>query len=1034
MLTQQTFMGLSIASFNTSLGFGSQTSTLSCTLVQDHKNLDAPNFPQVGHPTVFNYDGWTFRSILTRWTYEKSSNGFVYNVTLEDPRQVLEGYQVILEDITQTLSVPNYCNVYGYLENIAFGNSGRNDTGIKYQKILSAINSIQGGTTSFGGKVFLRAVQYTVDHSSVLGMGLDTNYRVGNNLSYLDLISELCEAASHDFFVTLEPGNVIKINVVNRSVQPVPGALTSFINSQSQIINSSSGVEFRNEVTSKVLFGGRQIRMFGVNTPSAADIEPDRIVWPFWSFQSNYDLVIGTGIDDNHIFSLDSRSVEAPGIGDIYKTDVPEMRAALAGKDAWEDFINKESSKPGQHNGKDIALGIIGQLSKNPNIKASVSQNLSTGKTEVQASSEAIENDHEEALNRIYSFVLGYARDYYGKRFIVSIPDIEAAREPDTDKIRLSLEPDDAGYIDQTELPNAIANNLLPEDFVRLANDDGRYPAYVRYDGIVDLDFSEVPDGDIVFNNAKTSAFIKCSIEQGVAFEDVSNVDGPRVVINMPGAVRHRTTDNTDVGGTLKDSLDEEKDSGGGTEDNKDDVLYGLGVDNIYTGKAGLSVLPNFVAVPLRLKESYGPWVKGGANGKLEYEHDPSLVPWEYGNFANLNIVGNAKVNTASSNLIEIETGHIELPGAPVYYPGLSISPGLPVITDIDVQVGEGGVTTVYKFSTYAPKFGRLQKQIITKFSRLERERARLERRAFERIGKTKAFTNVEREIRKLQETKRKTGTTSHGIISGEGVNDSGVVFPNVFVQPHYNFTSQLGRNYDKKAGMSMDGMFRPFTTNPVASSIGMPYYETVGSGASFPTAEDLNPFRSGMDFSIVLRDSGLPSDLTLMNDPYFGSDYRGMALRGPLVIAGWGYDTEGKPVPNESGKAGQTKTDNFEDGYLANMNSWKVGPVDLPWDDERKCWVGGGGTKAKVVQLVSDESGNFPNGYNSAYHAVEVVPNWDGISVGSGIVTTAVSGDQIKVGNFRRNIAVESGFYYALQIYGKYYIDNQLTFFGGMI
>jgi hypothetical protein len=104
-----------------------------------------------------------------------------------------------------------------------------------------------------------------------------------------------------------------------------------------------------------------------------------------------------------------------------------------------------------------------------------------------------------------------------------------------------------------------------------------------------------------------------------------------------------------------------------------------------------------------------------------------------------------------------------------------------------------------------------------------------------------------------------------------------------------------------------------------------------------------------------------------------------------------------------------------------------------MPWDNDRKCWVGGGGTKAKMVQLIADESGGFPNGYRSGYDAREVLPSWDG-TVGVGKVNTSGIGETLTVGNFRSNIAVESGFYYALQIDGKYYIDNQLTFFGGII
>ena len=66
------------------------------------------------------------------------------------------------------------------------------------------------------------------------------------------------------------------------------------------------------------------------------------------------------------------------------------------------------------------------------------------------------------------------------------------------------------------------------------------------------------------------------------------------------------------------------------------------------------------------------------------------------------------------------------------------------------------------------------------------------------------------------------------------------------------------------------------------------------------------------------------------------GDTIRAAALRGPLLLAGWGYDLQGKPVPNEQP---DDPNNRFEEHWLHKTNNWKVGPIDLRWDEERGVW-----------------------------------------------------------------------------------------------
>jgi hypothetical protein len=84
--------------------------------------------------------------------------------------------------------------------------------------------------------------------------------------------------------------------------------------------------------------------------------------------------------------------------------------------------------------------------------------------------------------------------------------------------------------------------------------------------------------------------------------------------------------------------------------------------------------------------------------------------------------------------------------------------------------------------------------------------------------------------------------------------------------------------------------------------------------------------------------------------DRRYSADYRFLGLRGPLVLHSWGYDTQGKPIPNaideydkimESGYFNPSGLkDEFYEDWLQKPATWPVAPVDLRFDRERGVWV----------------------------------------------------------------------------------------------
>jgi hypothetical protein len=119
--------------------------------------------------------------------------------------------------------------------------------------------------------------------------------------------------------------------------------------------------------------------------------------------------------------------------------------------------------------------------------------------------------------------------------------------------------------------------------------------------------------------------------------------------------------------------------------------------------------------------------------------------------------------------------------------------------------------------------------------------------------------------------------------------------------------------------------------------------------GHNISMALSYNPLDAGSDGSggyvgatgIYPSGSGSPVDF------YFEKDHwarhtverkgiRGVGLRSPMVLTGWGYDINNLPVPARSGNPQY-----FHPEASWNPHLWKSGPIDLRWDEQRGVWAG---------------------------------------------------------------------------------------------
>ena len=972
--TQQTFLGASIRGWTSSIGYGGGSS-ITIQLVEDATNGDIFSPVDPGVPVYFQYGNFTFGGLLQRVRATGGQSGSpLYEVTIIDPSSILEGVQLILSNYNGSVSVPNVFNVFGYLESIGgFGGADVNSAGIPYAKIIKGLLGISNsGSSTYGRYISFRGYQYRFDLSNL--PPVPQNYRfTGDSISLMDFIREVCTlgGAEDSYFFKLEQ-NVIRLYAMTRNSNPVTGAITRFIIDTPGAISKDIGLELRNQTTSKLLVGGDVEKIH-------LQVFDDETVQPFWGVDKDNNAIIGFNNDDVYQFTADARRINIPGMTPTYTMDIPELRSALDSRESWEIFLLNNNDVDGIHKGKADRLGIQGNLGQ---VKAFLDDLIGedTDLTSIKAklknvtpleftnlTRNALEKNNpltdsdadyiDEYIQTLYEFVSSYANSYYGKKFMVKIPYLYTYTESETGNVVTSQEPSDSGYVEEEYVERAVQLNILPEDSDALTNAENKIICYVRFDNAQDLDLSEISPEDLVFNRTTVgrgnkrnseglSVFIKCQVQSTVVYQNYSTKFSPRVVVELPGAVRSLSGDERNrYNGIFADILKKTL-AARNLEDAFEEIAREytakFGADVLFYGTRGEALNPTMLGVPLKSKvESYGPWFASGGDGKTEYQKDSNLVPWNYGGFELMNLAGNAAVASAISSQFVSEAGSVEFPDVPAISLGdLLVSSG-PYVTDIDTSIGRDGAKTTYRMQNWTPRFGKVPQSIIDRMQRIALSQIKLKKEMLARSRVSPILT--ERTQRVVRDTvNRRSHNSSHGVICGEITKTDERSIVSIFMQPTYNSIPQIAANYSDKAIASLDSLFIPFSTD-VAHTGNLPHYETRTSFTE--DFEYLDPFRGTHMSTIMSKGEVVPQDLVLRKDGYpSDNNYRALALRAPLILAGYGYTTSG------------TQTHQGQD-YRIKPQDWKVGPLDAKWDGNRHVWVAGG-TSSKLIRAISNGDG----------------------------------------------------------------------------
>jgi hypothetical protein len=434
------------------------------------------------------------------------------------------------------------------------------------------------------------------------------------------------------------------------------------------------------------------------------------------------------------------------------------------------------------------------------------------------------------------------------------------------------------------------------------------------------------------------------------------------------------------------------------------------------------AVMPSAAMVPMRSNvKMYGPYASsnfGNSSGGTSVAVDADLCPWVFGSTAAMNSAGSSIVESSAIGLTRAETGGVTIPGLPdLASLGATAGAGGPNLTNINFTFGSGGVTTSYEFKTYTPKFGSLNRHFIDKFKDIAKNRQ-------EQLKFLRSAQIVQNKIgRKIQNAKRQSvienklpGTNREASLQRvlvaemydwDGSQDNQSQRTVVGTNTLSKSVNEMTYEYDKKAYMSWDGLIGPVS---LKGDGGLPRYATFNpqghksspispqppfSVSGDCSAKDLiheqynleitqeynnpltNNFSSdehhhkgpgaGHAIDILGRGDQVPNSGIIINmyrpddNDKYADDYRFIAMRGPIVLHSWGYDLDGKPVPNasdaeEAAKQGTFKNtylkDEFLQDWLKKPSTWPAAPIDLRFDRDRGLWVSPQSYKIVVAKI----------------------------------------------------------------------------------
>ena len=635
----------------------------------------------------------------------------------------------------------------------------------------------------FGGKIIYGESEYTIEFTDLANMVMERapEYRVKGPVQSLNsLINDLCETVQIDYFIqlvapTTQNGEIddphLKVRIVDKSVVS-EGIVASLVATEKEsgfLISSTVGMELQDSPAGKVLIGGAASRTEIRNIAGSPEA---RAIWNSSGGAYSIGGSMSTAYTNPHeeipISLISSASLPAPfqspffpitSVTQSYTATLMELRMSLlngSGNDmrswmmykAYQVAAGMEpngfyaGTSPSQTDSNWYGL-LINEANLNnaariggPNGGPIGIHNAIMNKG-LYTSPGFSGSVAEESLKTLYDSVKRVATTFYGRTFLVPLP-----VEPGGLNNNLRwIDPEfKTNYEASWEISGSAWCKNRPILDTSFYDSSGRLKPYVAWGGSsFQTMYSTNPtiapqvgrpgmDFSTLGKEWGVDLYGLTASMKGKPNKDIYWIGGlPYAIIDTGAQVAHWDGWTTGIDGHI--------------------ILAGLFFGLDVSGGVNVSrhvqalmdwngkvpdhevvippemVAPSYAVIPQEsTRYSWGPWYAWSGKGKAEVEVDTTMKPETYGNAATMDEVGFGSVYAGLAGTEGIETGTVELAKVPDYNLGDKFAGSGPYVTSMDISVNvEGGIKTGYKFSTWTPSFGKLNKYNADRIARINK-------------------------------------------------------------------------------------------------------------------------------------------------------------------------------------------------------------------------------------------------------------------------------------------------------------------------
>jgi len=623
----------------------------------------------------------------------------------------------------------------------------------------------------FGGRLVFGESEYTIGFSELKAMVLARApfYRVkGPVQSINSIIGDLCETVQIDYFIQLvAPSNGViekphlEVRIVDKS-QVSAGVVKQYVNSftgQGIVVSTDYGEELQSSPTGKVLIGGPASRLV------ARGVKGSSTTLAVWDQLGEGAYVIGEPVSsvygDPHADVPIALQLECPmppqfrgpatgnalTLNKSYTATPMELRMALAypsnKKRAIENWMVYKAFQIGAdlEPNKFNADNWYGRWHINTAVLWQAHLGFMPSCSALQSTK--FFNDrftaYDNYLIKIFESVKRVAENFYGQVFLVDLPE-----EPGG--IDNNLRWIDPTFKTSYEASWKISDSAWAEDKpirdARFYDGSGKIQGYSAWDGQAfrtnidafgqggvqaNIDFSALAQDW----GTDVNGFIAAM--KGGPNKDIMWIgDKAYCIVNSGAPVRVWDTLTTSYAGMDILSRLFFKDNRTGQPLT---MIDGVDLDQSYLKEGDMTdafsvqippdlLVPDYITIPQEsTRYSWGPWyaVTAVANGSAEVETNTSMTPETYGSVASMDSVGFGSVFAGLARTEAIETGSVELSQEPEFNLGDRFAASGPYVTGLDIGISDGGIKTTYKFSTWTPTFGKLNKYNADRIAKINK-------------------------------------------------------------------------------------------------------------------------------------------------------------------------------------------------------------------------------------------------------------------------------------------------------------------------